>query len=79
MVRIFKRRKKKCAFCSNPELRIDYKELNTIQKFVSPRGKILPRRTTGTCAKHQRKLTTAIKRARILALLPFTTDSKKYA
>ncbi len=79
MVRIYKRRKKKCAFCSHPELRIDYKELNTIQRFVSPRGKILPRRTTGTCAKHQRKLTVAIKRARILALLPFTTDSKKYS
>lgn len=77
MIKVFRKRKKKCLFCTNPEVRIDYKELNTIQRFISPRGKILPRRTTGVCAKHQRKLNTTIKRARIIALFPFTTDSKK--
>ncbi|HOK39842.1 MAG TPA: 30S ribosomal protein S18 [bacterium] len=77
MYKFFRKRKKKCLFCSDINERIDYKELNTLQKFISARGKILPRRTTGTCAKHQRKLNVAIKRARYLALLPFTTDSKK--
>lgn len=79
MIKIFKRRRKKCIFCTNPALRIDYKELGILNRAISNRGKILPRRATGTCAKHQRKLAIAIKRARILALLPFTTDTKRYA
>jgi small subunit ribosomal protein S18 len=53
---------------------VDYKEFDKLRKYVTERGKIIPRRVTGTCAKHQRQLTRAIKRARILALLPFTAD-----
>ena len=68
------RRKKVCAFCADKVDYIDYKDSNKLRKFTSERGKIYPRRISGTCAKHQRQLTTAIKRARIIALLPFTTD-----
>jgi small subunit ribosomal protein S18 len=63
-------RRKVCPFCADKIPYIDYKDVVRLRHFVSDRGKILPRRVTGTCAKHQRSLTTAIKRARIIALLP---------
>ena len=70
-----RRRKKVCAFCADKEHDlIDYKDVAKLKRYMSERGKILPRRITGTCAKHQRMLTTAIKRARHLALLPYTSD-----
>lgn len=69
-----KSRKKVCAFCSDKVDYIDYKDVAKLRRFVSERAKILPRRVTGTCACHQRKLTQAIKRARHLALMPFTSD-----
>ena len=65
-------RRKVCAFCVDKVAIIDYKEPNRLRRYVSDRGKIEPRRKTGTCAKHQRRVTLAIKRARHLALLPFT-------
>lgn len=65
-------RKKVCNFCVDRVEEIDYKEIDKLKKYVSDKGKILPRRVTGTCAKHQRKLTVAIKRARHIALLPYT-------
>lgn len=68
------RRKKVCQFCADKTEMIDYKDVEKLQKFVTERGKILPKRITGTCAKHQRELTTAIKRARIVALLPYVAD-----
>ena len=64
-------RKKVCAFCQEKLAQIDYKDVNRLKKFIAEGGKILPRRMTGTCAAHQRLLATAIKRARIAALLPF--------
>lgn len=67
-------RKKVCAFCQDKSMNIDYKDVNRLKKFITERGKILPRRVTGTCAKHQRMVTREIKRARIVALLPYTTD-----
>ena len=67
-------RKKVCAFCEEKVEYIDYKDVAKLKKYVSERGKILPRRISGTCAKHQRELTTAIKRARHVALLPFSAD-----
>ena len=67
-------RRKVCAFCVDKVEYIDYKDVNKLSKFTSERAKILPRRVTGTCAKHQRELTTAIKRARQVALLPYVTD-----
>jgi small subunit ribosomal protein S18 len=67
-------RKKVCVFCSERARSVDYKDSNRLRRFVSERGKILPRRVTGTCAKHQRMLAVAIKRARELALLPYTAD-----
>jgi small subunit ribosomal protein S18 len=66
-------KKKVCRFCTQ-KLKIDYKDSDMLRKFVTERGKILPRRITGTCAKHQRALAAAIKRARIIALLPFVAD-----
>ncbi|EDS76916.1 30S ribosomal protein S18 [Clostridium massiliodielmoense] len=69
-----RRRKKVCAFCADKSSSIDYKDVNKLRKYVTERGKILPRRISGNCAKHQRELTLAIKRARNVALLPFTTD-----
>ncbi len=69
-----KGRRKVCAFCVEKVECIDYKDVNRLNKFTSDRAKILPRRVTGTCAKHQRELTTAIKRARQIALLPYTSD-----
>lgn len=69
--RRFMSRRKVCAFCVDKIRVVDYKDVKRLQRFVSERGKILPRRRTGTCARHQRTLTTAIKRARHMALLPF--------
>ena len=66
-------RRKVCQFCVNKTMIIDYKSPEILRKFVSERGRIVPRRISGVCAKHQRALTVEIKRARILALLPFTT------
>lgn len=65
-------RRRVCYFCVNKIDTIDYKDVNTLGKYISERGKIEPRRKMGTCAKHQRILTTALKRARHIALLPFT-------
>ena len=67
------RRKKVCVFCGKDNV-IDYKDANKLRKYISEGGKILPRRITGNCAKHQRELTTAIKRARQMAILPYTQD-----
>lgn len=64
-------RRKVCRFCHEEDAVIDYKRSDILERFITDRGKILPRRVTGTCAKHQRALATSIKRARILALLPF--------
>ena len=70
-----RRRKKVCVFCAdNDSAIIDYKDVNKLRKYVSERGKILPRRITGTCAKHQRALTVAIKRARHVSLMPYTVE-----
>ena len=71
-----RRRKKVCYFCANHVDYIDYKDVELLKKFISERGKILPRRVTGTSAKYQRMLTTAIKRARHMALLPYVVDEK---
>ena len=68
-----RRRKKVCIFCGKDNV-IDYKDSAKLKKFVSERGKILPRRITGNCAKHQRELTTAIKRARQFAIMPYVQD-----
>ncbi|MCX7774212.1 MAG: 30S ribosomal protein S18 [Clostridia bacterium] len=67
-------KRKICQFCVDKVQDIDYKDLMKIRKFLSEKGKILPRRISGCCAKHQRQLTVAIKRARHIALLPYTTD-----
>ncbi len=69
-----KPRRKVCAFCVDKVTEIDYKDTAKLRKFISERAKILPRRVTGTCAKHQRQLTSAIKRARVIALLPYVSD-----
>ncbi|MFY9397657.1 MAG: 30S ribosomal protein S18 [Desulfomonilia bacterium] len=65
-------KRKTCRFCEDKTLKIDYKNAGLLHDFITERGKILPRRITGTCSRHQRKLTVEIKRARIMALLPFT-------
>ena len=70
----FRRRRKVCVFCSEKAKPIDYKDVATLKKYVSERGKILPRRITGNCAEHQRDLTVAVKRARHIALLPYTVE-----
>jgi small subunit ribosomal protein S18 len=67
-------RRKVCAFCADKIESVDYKNPSKLRRYVSDRGKILPRRATGTCASHQRVLTRAIKRAREIALLPFTAE-----
>jgi len=67
-------KRKACNFCVDKIDNIDYKDVGRLRKFITERGKILPRRITGNCSKHQRELTRAIKRARILALLPFTSE-----
>ena len=69
-----KNRRKVCSFCVDKADFIDYKDVAKLRRFISERGKILPRRVTGTCAAHQRQLTVAIKRARHLSLLPFSSD-----
>lgn len=69
-----KKKKKVCAFCVDKVKKVDYKDVGRLRKFITERGKILPRRISGNCACHQRQLTVAIKRARHVALLPFTSD-----
>lgn len=69
-----RKHKKVCAFCVDKVESIDYKDVAKLRRFTSDRAKILPRRVTGTCAFHQRELTQAIKRARHIALLPYTAD-----
>lgn len=68
-----RRKRKVCQFCAGKAV-IDYKDTQKLQKYITDRGKILPRRITGICAKHQREVTKAIKRARNIALLPYTID-----
>ena len=72
--RNIRRRKKVCVFCSDENNLIDYKDVNKLKRYISERGKILPRRITGNCAKHQRALTVAIKRARHISLMPYVVD-----
>ena len=69
-----KPRRKVCQFCVEKVQHIDYKDVTRLRRFTSERGKILPRRMTGTCAKNQRQLSTAIKRARIIALMPYVSE-----
>ena len=69
-----RRRKKVCIFCEDKIAYIDYKDVNRLRRYINERGKIMPRRMTGTCAKHQRQLSEAVKRARAIALLPYTVD-----
>lgn len=70
----FRSRKKVCGFCGDKVKPVDYKDVGALRKYISERGKILPRRITGSCALHQRAITTAIKRARHIALLPYQVD-----
>ena len=72
--RNIRRRKKVCVFCADKSATIDYKDANKLKRYISERGKILPRRITGTCAKHQRAITIAVKRARQIAILPYVQD-----
>lgn len=72
--RPMRRRKKVCVFCGKENNEIDYKDVAKLRKYVSERGKILPRRITGNCAKHQRALTVAVKRARHMSLMPYVQD-----
>jgi small subunit ribosomal protein S18 len=75
MIRKERRKKRRqCNFCADKVEHIDYKEIPRLRRYVTERGKILPRRITGNCAHHQRQLTTAIKRARVIALLPYTSE-----
>ena len=74
MQRRFRPKKRICKFCADKKGAIDYKDINTLKKHISDRGKILPRRVSGNCAKHQRELTIAIKRARQVALLPYSAE-----
>ena len=67
-------RRRGCPFCNDASQVVDYKDPGLLRYFITDRGKIVPRRVSGLCAKHQRELTTAVKRARVLALLPFTTN-----
>ncbi|WP_028317999.1 30S ribosomal protein S18 [Desulfobulbus elongatus] len=69
-------RRRVCRFCTDKEIVIDYKDAKTLKNFVTERGKIVPRRIYGTCAKHQRQLTEAVKRARQLALLPYMGNTQ---
>ena len=69
-----KPRRKVCTFCTDKIEYIDYKDVNRLRRFVNERGKIMPRRMSGNCAKHQRQLSEAIKRARAIALLPYTAE-----
>ncbi|MBM7855799.1 small subunit ribosomal protein S18 [Desulfohalotomaculum tongense] len=74
MARDRRRKKRICSFCVDKKEEIDFKDVPRLKKYITERGKILPRRISGNCAKHQRMLTTAIKRARVMALLPYTID-----
>ncbi len=74
MQRRFKPRKRICSFCADKSTNIDYKDINKLKKYITERGKILPRRVSGNCSKHQRELTIAIKRSRQVALLPYSAD-----
>ncbi|GAC1388511.1 MAG: 30S ribosomal protein S18 [Vulcanimicrobiaceae bacterium] len=67
-------KRKPCSFCAEKVLDINYKDVGRLKKYVSERGKILPRRISGNCAKHQRALTVAVKRARVIAFLPFVAE-----
>jgi small subunit ribosomal protein S18 len=69
-----RRRPKFCYYCVEKQEKVDYKDVEKLRKYISERGKIIPRRVTGNCAKHQRLLTEAIKRARYMALLPYSLD-----
>ncbi|MEK7670013.1 MAG: 30S ribosomal protein S18 [Bacteroidota bacterium] len=69
------RKKRTCRFCDNKETFVDYKNEKRIQRFISEQGRIIPKRITGTCSRHQRQLVLALKRARHLALLPFVSDA----
>lgn len=69
-----RRSRKVCEFCVDKDVRIDYKNIDMMQKYITDRGKIKPRRMSGCCAKHQRKLTVHLKRARELAVIPYTRD-----
>jgi small subunit ribosomal protein S18 len=68
-------RRKVCRFCADKALKVDYKDQGTLKYFLTERGKIIPRRISGNCARHQREVATAIKRARVLAILPYTVAS----
>jgi small subunit ribosomal protein S18 len=70
------RRKRVCRFCADKALRIDYKDPYSLRYFITDRGRIVPRRISGTCAKHQRRVSQAIKRARNVALMPFTVSGR---
>jgi len=74
MQRRFKPRKRICAFCADKKKEINYKDINTLKKYITERGKILPRRISGNCSKHQREVTVNIKRARQVALLPYSAE-----
>lgn len=70
----FSRHRKTCPFCGENAVKIDYKDVKTMSRFITERGKMVPSRVSATCAKHQRELAKAIKRARLLALLPFVSN-----
>ena len=72
--RSYRRSRKVCGFCADKTQTIDYKDVSTLEQYINEFGRIQPRRQTGTCARHQRRLALAIKRARHLALLPFVVD-----
>jgi small subunit ribosomal protein S18 len=74
MQRRFKPRKRVCSFCADKATHIDYKDVSKLKKYITERGKILPRRISGNCSKHQRQLTISVKRARQVALLPYSAD-----
>lgn len=69
-----RKKRRQCNFCADKIEHIEYKEVGKLRRYITERGKILPRRITGNCAHHQRQLTTAIKRARTMALLPYTSE-----
>ena len=69
-------RRKICRFCADKQVQIDYKDPQTLKYFITDRGKVIPRRISGNCAKHQRKVAVAIKRSRMIALMPFTVTGK---
>ena len=68
-------RRRMCRFCADKEVRVDYKDVNMLRMYITDRGKLVPRRISGNCAKHQREVATAVKRARMLAILPYTSGT----